>query len=266
MGTGSERPGWVRWLDRSGWAVVLLGGLVAYGNCFDGQYVLDDQTAGQSEAELTRPEVRIPALGANRWLGRWSFALGVAAFGFDLTYMHVVNLAIHLLAGVALWAVVARTLRAPRFGDRFAGRAGVLATAIAGLWVVHPLTTAAVTYLVQRYESQMGLFVLVSLWAAVRAASAPADRVWGYGLSVVAAYAATATKEPAVVFPVVLFAYDRLFLAGSWGGAVRYRWAMYLALVAVQVPPVLPVAKNVGPTAPPRRHRPGHRPSRIPSL
>jgi tetratricopeptide (TPR) repeat protein len=235
MGAAVEQPGWVRWLDRYGWVVVVAGGLLAYHNSFDGQFFLDDfWVLPGAEDHPQGVDSLIPTPLQPRWLGAWSFVAGFAAVGSSLAGIHAVNLGIHLLAGVTLWSVVARTLSLPRFSNRFSDRTGLLATATAGLWVVHPLTTAAVTYLTQRFESQMGLFVLISLWATVRGGSARAGRVWWFAAAVVAAAAATATKESAIVLPFVLFIFDRLFLAGSWRGAVR-RWPLYLALCAAQV-------------------------------
>ena len=51
-----------------------------------------------------------------------SFALDYAVGGLNTRPFHGTNLAIHLLAGLALFGVVRRTLLLPKFRDRF-GRA-----------------------------------------------------------------------------------------------------------------------------------------------
>ena len=43
-----------------------------------------------------------------------------------------------------------------------------LALAIALLWTLHPLQTEAVTYVIQRVESLMGLFFLLTLYCFIR--------------------------------------------------------------------------------------------------
>lgn len=245
MGAGVDRPGRGRWVDRFGWVLVVAAGLLAYHNCFDGQYFLDDGGTFEHDEEVWKTSALVPNPLVNRWLGRWTFAAGIAAFGGKLPALHAVNLAIHLLAGVALWGVVSLTLRLPRFGDRFAGRSGLLATIIAGLWVVHPLTTAAVTYLTQRYESQMSMLVLVALWAAIRAAIAPTGSIRWYVLAVAAAYGAAATKEPAFLFPFVFLVYDRLFLAGSWRQVIRKRWGFLLASQVAVAPVAMPMVNQL---------------------
>ena len=54
-----------------------------------------------------------------------------------------------------------------------------LAFAVALLWIVHPLNTESVTYIVQRGESLMGLFLLLTLYCAIRASEdGPRRAVW----------------------------------------------------------------------------------------
>src|SRR6185295_15762893 len=95
---------------------------------------------------------------------------------------HAVNLAIHVLAALTLLGIVRRTLMVSDVSDtsRTCGRhvsdaSLTLALAVALLWAVHPLQTGAVTYIVQRAESLMGLFCLLTLYCAIRAIDGPAE-------------------------------------------------------------------------------------------
>lgn len=229
---------------RWGWVAVVVAGLIAYHNSFSGVFVLDDYPGIVNATTLHSPDSLVPSVGTPRWLGVWTLAVNYHLGGLDTTGYHAVNLTVHLLAGVVLWSLVGRTFSAPRFDARYRDRAWGLATVVAVLWVVHPLTTGAVTYVIQRYESLMSLFALVGVWAAARSMTA-ADRR-GRGLwaaaSVVASLTALSTKEPAVALPFVVLAYDRLFAAGSWREAVRRRWPLYLALVLTWVM-VLPTTR-----------------------
>ena len=111
-----------------------------------------------------------------------SFALDYALGGLRNTLpYHLTNLAIHLLAGLALFGIVRRTLLLPRFRERF-GRASVpLALAVAVVWAVHPLQTESVTYVTQRYESMMGLFYLVAVYSVIRCSGSPLRQERGRG-------------------------------------------------------------------------------------
>ena len=80
-------------------------------------------------------------------------------FELNVESYHAVNLIIHLLVGLLLYAIVLKTIRNVP-----------LATAVAAIWIVHPLNTEAVTYVVQRSESLAALFYLAVIYCLIRAA------------------------------------------------------------------------------------------------
>ena len=77
----------------------------------------------------------------------------------------------------------------------------------------------------------MGLFYLLTLYCFLRAARSEAAIFW-YGCSVFACLLGMATKEVMVSAPVVVFLYDRTFLAGSFHESWQRRWGYYLALAS----------------------------------
>ena len=83
---------------------------------------------------------------------------------------HAVNLALHLIAGLALFGVVRRTLLTAKLRETFGAAATAVAWSVAAIWLVHPLQTSSVTYVVQRVEVLMGMFYLLTLYCAIRAA------------------------------------------------------------------------------------------------
>ena len=144
-----------------------------------------------------------------------SFALDYAVDGLDPLPYHLTNLAIHVLAGLALFGVVRRTLLLPRLRDRFGQASTPLALAVALLWAVHPLQTESVTYVVQRYESMMGLFYLLAVYGLIRCGSSTHPYGWG-AVTVAATLLALGSKEVAVSLPIMILLYDRVLLAGSF--------------------------------------------------
>ena len=98
---------------------------------------------------------------------------------------------------------------------------------------MHPLHTQAVTYVIQRSESLMGLFYLLTLYGLVRCGEATTTggrRFLWAAVAVVCCAAGMATKEVMVTAPLVALLYDRTFLAGSLPAALRRRWGLYVAL------------------------------------
>jgi tetratricopeptide (TPR) repeat protein len=157
-----------------------------------------------------------------------TFAIDHAIWGKRPFGYHFLNVAIHLAAALALFELVRLTLVSPRLGNRFVKQAVVLAMVSALLWAVHPLQTQAVTYIYQRIESMTGMFCLVSLACFARAAASGAngkawDVRWLAG-SVAACAAAMASKENAVVIPILILAYDWFFTVPTLGDDSARHW------------------------------------------
>src|SRR5207248_975672 len=87
--------------------------------------------------------------------------------GGSLVGYHVTNLVIHLAAALLLFGIIRRTMSMPMLRERFSGSATMLAAIVALVFVVHPLQTGSITYIVQRAESLMG-----ALWLGRPAAVA----------------------------------------------------------------------------------------------
>src|SRR5205085_5114509 len=120
----------------------------------------------------------------------------------DVTGYRVLSLAVHLAAGLALFGVIRRTLMSEWLRDRFGAAATPLAFAAALVWTVHPLNTEAVTYVVQRGESLAGLFLLLTLYCAIRGWHAAAVTACALGMG---------SKETMIVAPALVVLWDRLF-------------------------------------------------------
>ena len=124
---------------------------------------------------------------------------------------HAFNLAIHLASALTLFGVVRRTLerrRVPKPGSETrlrnpASLSTQVAFAVALLWVVHPLTTSAVTYVIQRVESLMGLFYLLTLYCTIRASALDRRFRWWVAGAIGACALGMATKEVMVSAPIM---------------------------------------------------------------
>jgi tetratricopeptide (TPR) repeat protein len=206
--------------------------VAAYGRTFSVPLLFDDASSIAGNATIRHvASAFCPPAGttvSGRPVVNLSLAANYAISGNDVWSYHAVNLLIHVLAALTLFGIVRRTL-APQMG-RKAAAAGFVA---ALLWSLHPLLTESVTYLVQRAESLMGLFYLLTLYGFIRGASArgAAQERW-YVLVVAACLLGMGTKEVMVSAPLVVFLYDRTFVAGSFGEAWRRRRWLYTAMAA----------------------------------
>lgn len=235
--------------------------LAAYANSLGGEYVFDDVASLANNPTLrdwrlifSPPGSGVtvagrPVLNASFALSHW---LGQGApWGH-----HAINLLIHAAAGLTLFGIVRRTLELPLLAARFGSSSVGLAFFTATLWAAHPLQTESVTYMVQRAESLMGLFVLLTFYCYLRGSTpvAPggnaAERprplsshppspmsswVW-LGLAVASCVLGMGTKEVTVVVPVLVLLYDRTFVSGSFLAAWRTRRVVLCALFATWMP------------------------------
>jgi len=219
-------------------AIVALAA-IAYSNSFSGPFVLDDvssiteNTTIRSLWPLTGP-LAPPGNGLtvqSRPVLNLSLALNYWVSGNRVGSYHVGNLLIHLLSGLTLFGIVRRTLQLKR-GDTPAGevKAAALAFAVAVVWTVHPLQTESVTYVVQRAESLMGLWYLLTLYGFIR--SATQGTAWAAAFSVGACFLGMGTKEVMVSAPLVVLMYDRTYVSGSIRNALSRRRGYYLCLAS----------------------------------
>ncbi|HUL54351.1 MAG TPA: tetratricopeptide repeat protein [Opitutaceae bacterium] len=278
-------------------AVIALAAVAAYSNTFSVPLLFDDlpsitynPTLLSLREALLHPPAGYGVTVSGRPLLNFTLAVNYALSGTDVWSYHALNLLIHVLAGLTLFGIVRRTiilLRGREQGARGKDAtapassppsslppapsplprrddANFVAFAVALLWTLHPLQTEAVTYIIQRTESLMGLFYLLTLYCFIRGVEGTtrppttdqtdADQAgsvvrgpWSggpessrplfwYALSILCCVLGMATKEVMVTAPVLVLLYDRTFVAGSfraaWG---RRRW-VHLALVATWLP------------------------------
>ena len=223
--------------------LVVAAGLLAYHNSFSGPFIYDDVASIRENPSIRNlwpiwqplsPPHRAWLTVEGRPLVNLSLAINYALDGYHLWGYHALNLAIHILAALTLFGIMRRTLLQPKLRLRFGAMANELALAVALLWTVHPLQTESVTYIVQRAESLMGLFYLLTLYCFIRAAESPRPRAW-YGLCVTACALGMASKEVMASAPLLVILYDRAFLSGSLREAWRRRWSLYLALAGTWI-------------------------------
>ncbi|HVP10937.1 MAG TPA: hypothetical protein VMV94_07075, partial [Phycisphaerae bacterium] len=177
---------------------------------------------------------------AGRPLVNLTFAINYALGGSDLWGYHAVNLAIHLAAGLLLWGVLTRIWRVivandPKdqaaTGARADDGAAWLAFVAALIWIVHPLQTESVTYIVQRAEALLGLFYLLTLYCTIRGIQTKGRAAAAWFVAAVAGCGlGMATKENMATAPLVVFVVDWAFFSKSVGEVFRRRWGLYAGL------------------------------------
>ncbi|MGQ9661576.1 MAG: tetratricopeptide repeat protein [Kiritimatiellia bacterium] len=229
--------------------VLVLLTCAAYWNSLRGVFVYDDINAIRDNLHIRRlwplsEAIALPLWSrgialAGRPVAALSFALNTVLLGPQPWAYHLVNLLIHLSSGLFLFGIVRRTLERVAW-PQLSTRSTVVAAIAAALWLVHPLGTAAVTYIVQRCESLMAFFYLLTLYCAIRgfelshlprASTQCNRRVQRWFLAAVLACAlGMGTKEVMFTAPILVYLYDAIFESPSFAAPLTRRAGFYALL------------------------------------
>jgi|GEM_PF-6626699 len=152
--------------------LLILPVLLLYAHTLDAPFILDDYANILENRYIRVSELSPRSLmdagfngpSEDRPVANISFALNHFLHGYRPAGYHVVNVLVHLLAGVILYFFVLTTLRLPLTQWPFsaAGQsrlAAAVAFGTAMLWLIHPLQIQSVTYIVQRMNSLATLFL-----------------------------------------------------------------------------------------------------------
>ena len=173
------------------WVVALLCAVaLAYSNTFRAPFIFDDTQAIVDNPSIRRLWPLTTALQppsdrgtgvAGRPVLNLTLAVNYAVSGVEPWSYHVANTLIHGLAALTLFGLIRRTLAGPVLREQWSAQATPVAFGGALLWALHPLQTESVTCAIQRTESLVGLFYLLTLYSLARAAAAtttPARAGW----------------------------------------------------------------------------------------
>jgi protein O-mannosyl-transferase len=236
-------------------AVVVLG---LYASSFSIPFLFDDLFEITNNPTVKTVEPLWEYLRRSRGIPSLTFALNYRWGGFDVWGFHLVNVLIHLINGILVYALVLRTLRLPALRDRYRAHAEALAALVALVFVAHPLQTMAASYIVQRAESLAACCYLLTLLLFSVAATTPRPwRVVLYGAAALSAILGVMSKESVASVPLMALAYRYCFLSDrprpSHLGRLALAALLLLPLaygVMLARPYLLPAAETAAPDLP----------------
>ena len=196
-------------VDRTAALVLFVAVCVGYFNAFAGGYQFDDFNVIVRDASVASLGGWLDAQPSIRPLLKLSYALNnllPEAWGMRLLGFHVVNLLIHLVSSLLVYAVLRRLTH----DDDIVFRDQRLAAFIAALvFALHPAQTEAVTYVSGRSTSLAAMFALLSLLLWLRGREYD-DRRDLYVRSPLVFVLALLCKEYVAVLPLAMLLAARL--------------------------------------------------------
>jgi tetratricopeptide (TPR) repeat protein len=125
---------------------------------------------------------------------------------------HVANILIHIFTGIFLYFLIKTILSLPLLhpGDE---RHVWIPFFTALIWVVHPIQTQSVTYIVQRMNSLSAMFYVLSLLLYIKARLATeTTRIWTlYSGCILAGLLSVGSKEITATLPFFIFLFEWYF-------------------------------------------------------
>jgi tetratricopeptide (TPR) repeat protein len=233
--------------------LIIAAGVWAYHNSFQGPFIFDDVPSIVTNPHIRRlwPLAEAMVVSPNlpvqgRPVECLTLALNYAVDGLNVWGYHAFNVMLHVVSTLVLFGLLRRTFAGGKLRDRFGNAATGLAAAIALIWEVHPLQTESVTYIVQRSELLMGLFLLLTLYCTLRGSLSARACAW-YLAAVVSCALGMGSKEVMVSAPVIVLLYDRVFLASSFHELWQRRAGLYVGLATTWLILVVLVARTIHP-------------------
>ncbi|PID78393.1 MAG: hypothetical protein CSA18_03885 [Deltaproteobacteria bacterium] len=127
---------------------------------------------------------------------------------------HLVNIMIHVFAGYFLFLTFLKLFETPALKDNYNEIQAFNISLIASvLWVIHPIQTQAVTYIVQRMASMAALFYILSLLFYFKARFSKIGKKMIYNMlfAIIFYILAVLSKQNAAILPLILVFIELIF-------------------------------------------------------
>lgn len=259
-------------------AVILLfvSTWIIYSNILESPFYFDDISRIYNNPAIRMTSLSLAAIkkaafnhytSSSRPVGNISFALNYYFHQYNVTGYHILNIVLHALNGLLLYFFFIQTLAITKKanGSKFFHESSrqnnktlLISFLAALLWVVHPLHTNSVTYIVQRYNSMAAFFYLSGMLCYIRGRttlvarkkafiSGPSEKVasmpqskrrlrqlplvWFF-TSIVFAILAFGSKQNAVMLPIMIALYE-IFFFQSFRLSIILRYWKFIVATAV---------------------------------
>ena len=192
-----------------------------YSNTLENPFIFDDDFNIQNNSHIRLLRLTFGGLkragfespSSNRPVSNISFALNYYFHQYNLFGYHLVNILIHITTGIFLYLFIKISLKIYplNFLDQPLKWIPFFAALI---WLVHPLQTQAVTYIVQRMSSLAAMFYVLSflLYAKARLEGKRWVKVMFFAGCTTSGILAIGSKETSVTLPFFIFLYEWYFL------------------------------------------------------
>ncbi len=207
--------------------ILVITGILIYSNSFDASFQFDDNFHIIKEDGFSSYE---NFGNIHRWLNinkrslsTLTLAINYNIHGYDVFGYHLVNLIIHILSSCLLFLLINQILRSETLGNKkIHENRHLIAFFCSLLFLIHPVQTQAVTYIIQRMTSMAGLFYIMSVYFYLKGRYSLFNDKKDYSvlfiiLAVVSAIAGILSKQTALTIPIAWLLIELFFIRNKKG-------------------------------------------------
>jgi protein O-mannosyl-transferase len=203
-------------------SLIALTAFIVYSNSFDCQFHFDDESGIVKNHLITRLSYFYnidPWLNLHRPLANFSFALNYHFSKLNVSSYHLVNLIVHIIAGIFIFLLIKLILDLNNYKNAKIDRHKNLFALLAALiFVVHPIQTQAITYIVQRMASMAAMFYIMSIYFYSRGRIEQVQNnkvlkaILLYISALMSGIFGVMTKQSAITFPFAFLLFEFCFI------------------------------------------------------
>jgi tetratricopeptide (TPR) repeat protein len=219
--------------------LLLIIGLLAYSNTLQAPFYFDDiqnivenpaiRFEGLAISDFMRAVKESPV--ASRPFANISFGLNYFFHQYDVRGYHIVNIALHVLTAIFLFFLFEGLLSSPAQKKDIVNPI-LVAFSGALLWLVHPIQTQSVTYVVQRMNGMAAMFSVLSLLFYVkgRQTERRSRVIFMFVCSSMAWIFAFGSKEIGVMVPFFVLLLEWFFFQDLSVAWLKKNWLFFAGL------------------------------------
>lgn len=215
------------------WLFFIILGAALYGFTLSYPFIFDDRLYILRNPFMQQPEFFLKMLDLDNFIATYlfraeypdlvsSFVLRPVAYvTFYLNYsvsgnnpenFRLFNIAVHTINAILLYSVISAIMH-KRIGESGLSRLRSLPFFTALIFLVHPLQTESVTYIVQRFASLGTCFYLATILLYLRSSESPTGyRKLAYVGSILTLILGMLTRESVITLPIVLLMVETILL------------------------------------------------------
>jgi protein O-mannosyl-transferase len=214
--------------------IIITAGFLVYSNSFHAPFTFDDNEIIVKNQALQDNSV-FSQCNKPRYIGFITFAINYHINGLNTFGYHIVNIIIHIMNALLVYLLIQELLLLSRnqneipFQDK-------IPLIISLLFLVHPVQTQAITYIVQRFTSLAAFFSLIAILSYMKFRTLKSKSYFYLIISIISCLCAYKTKENTAALPLILIAIELLFFRDQKSVKERITYLIPCFLLILVIP------------------------------